>query len=391
MSFTPQPFRIDFDSATLDDLQRRLAATRWPNGFDRDTWDFGTDPAYLRSLVEHWQHGFDWRAVESRLNRFAQFRAEVDGLGLHFVHERAKSSANGKPLVLLLVHGWPDSFVRFEKLIPLLVDPAAHGGDAGDAFDVVVPSLPGYGFSDAPRRPGVLYEMARYLGALMEGLGYERYGVHGGDWGGTITERIAHAHPRQVVGAHMTDVSFMHLFEQHPDLSAAEQRFIDKSQQWQKAEGAYSMIQGTKPQSLAYGLADSPVGLAGWIVEKYRSWSDCDGDVERRFTKDDLLTQATIYWATNTIRSSTQLYHDAMNPGVVTGVAEQLRRLTGKPSVPAGFALFPKDIRPPPRAWGERFFDVQRWTEMPRGGHFAAFEEPELLADELRAFFRPLR
>ena len=387
---TTTPFRIAVDQGVLDDLRRRLATTRWPNGFDTDGWDFGTDLAYLKSLVDHWQDGFDWRAIEARLNRFAQFRSEIDGLGIHFVHERAAAATGIEPLTLLLVHGWPDSFVRFEKLIPLLADPAAHGGDARDAFDVVVPSLPGYGFSDAAR-PGVLYDMAGILGSLMESLGYERYGVHGGDWGGTITERIAHAHPRQVVGVHMTDVSFMHLAEQHPDLSPDEERFIAKSMKWQKEEGAYAMIQGTKPQTLAYGLADSPVGIAGWLVEKYRSWSDCGGDVETRFGKDDLLTQATIYWVTNTIRSSMQLYHDSMNPGVVTGIAESLRRLTGRPSMPAGFALFPKDIRPPPRAWGERFFDVQRWTEMPRGGHFAAFEEPALMADELRAFFRPLR
>ena len=388
---TPTPFRIAIPQSTLDDLHRRLGDTRWPNEPADGGWEFGTDTTFLRSLADYWRDGFDWRAVEGRLNGFAQFRAEIDGLSIHFIHERAKAPSGGASLPLLLTHGWPDSVVRFEKLIPLLTDPAAHGGDAGDAFDVVVPSLPGYGFSEPPQKAGVLYDVAGLWSKLMAGLGYDRYGAHGGDWGGTITERVAHADPKHVVGVHMTDVSFMHLFQPHLALSAEEQRFVDKSMAWQKAEGAYAMIQGTKPHSLAYGLADSPVGLAGWLVEKYRTWSDCDGDVEKRFSKDDLLTQATIYWVTNTIRSSMQLYHDAMNPGVLTGIAETVRMLTGKPSVPAGFALFPKDIRTPPRAWAERFFDVHRWSEMSRGGHFAAFEEPDLLADELRAFFRPLR
>jgi pimeloyl-ACP methyl ester carboxylesterase len=384
-----QPFKIDTPAAILEDLQLRLGATRWPEGLHDAGWKDGTPEAYLQELVQYWRHGFDWGAQEKAINRFAQFRTEVHGVGIHFIHEAGRGK---KPIPLILTHGYPDSFLRFQKIIPLLTDPAAHGGDAADSFDVVVPSLPGYGFSDKPREAGMLFRIGDLWASLMtERLGYKRFGAHGGDWGSTVTEHLARSHAGSVIGIHLTDVPFMHLFEKPKNLSHSEQRFVDAAEKWQKGEGTYALIQGARPQTLAYGLNDSPAGLAAWIVEKFRAWSDCGGDIETRFTKDELLTNITLYWVTGTIRSAFQLYNDATSAGALTWVKEMIRKWLGSTTVPTGFASFPHDISPPPREWAERFFNVQRWTEMPRGGHFAAMEEPELLVEDIRAFFRPLR
>jgi len=382
-------FKVAIVQATLDDLQTRLANTRWLDTLEDTKWNYGTDAAYLKELVHYWQHQFDWRKQEAAINRFAHFRSEVDGVGIHFIHEAGKGE---RPLPLILTHGYPDSCLRFAKLIPLLSDPAANGADASDSFDVVAPSLPGFGFSDRPRQAGMLFKVADLWASLMtQELGYKRFGAHGGDWGSTVTEHLARSHAKSVIGVHLTDVPFAHLFQKPGDLSAREEKFMAASEKWQKEEGAYAMIQGTKPQSLAFGLNDSPAGLAAWLIEKFRSWSDCNGDVETRFTKDELLTNITLYWATETIGSSFQFYYDAMNAGAMTWIAEMLKGWFGSTKVPAGFASFPRDLLPPPREWAERFFNVQRWTDMPRGGHFAAMEEPELLAQEIRSFFRPLR
>jgi len=382
-------FKIQISLAVLEDLKTRLAATRFPDGLNDSGWNEGTSEVYLKKLLQHWLGTFDWRAQEQAINQFAQFRTEVHGLGIHFVHERGRGSA---PLPLILTHGYPDSFLRFRKLIPMLTDPAAHGGDAADSFDIVVPSLPGYGFSDQPRESGVLFRIGDLWNSLMtERLGYRRYGAHGGDWGSLVTEHLARSHAASVIGIHLTDIPFLHLFEKPTGLTHREQQFIDATENWQKREGAYALIQGTKPQTLAYGLNDSPAGLAAWIVEKFRDWSDCGGDIETRFTMDELLAHITLYWVTGSIRSAFQLYYDATNANALTWVIEMFRKWIGSTSVPTGFASFPHDICPPPREWAERFFNIVRWSEMPRGGHFAAMEEPELLADEIRAFFRPLR
>lgn len=239
----------------------------------------------------------------------------------------------------------------------------------------------------------MLFKVADLWATLMtEGLGYARFGAHGGDWGGTITEQLARSHSRHMLGVHLTDVPFAHLLQPPDDLSHAEKKFIAAAEKWQKEEGAYAMIQGSRPQSLAFGLHDSPVGLAAWLVEKFRAWSDCHGEIERAFTKDELLTNITLYWATGTIGSSFRFYSDTTSAGAMTWVKEMVKGWLGSTtSVPAGFASFPADLLPPPREWAGRFFNVQRWTEMPRGGHFAALEEPELLAQEIREFFRPLR
>jgi pimeloyl-ACP methyl ester carboxylesterase len=387
-----QSFEVKVPDAQLADLRRRLLRTRpapVADGLEDEGWSAGTDPGFLHQLAEYWREGFDWRAQEAAINRFAHFRAAVDGLQVHFIHERGRGPA---PLPLILTHGYPDSFLRFSKLIPLLCDPAAHGGDAADAFDVVVPSLPGYGFSEKPEKAGTTFRVGNMWHALMtEHLGYQRFGAHGGDWGSTVTEQLARSHGRSLVGIHLTDVPFWHAFQRPSDPSPAEASFLDGIQRFEMAEGAYAMIQGTRPHTLAQGLSDSPIGLAAWIVEKFQRWSDCDGDVEQRFSKDELLANITIYWLTDTIGSSFLPYYDFIHAGATRWMVEKAKELIGASDVPAAFAIFPRDLHSPPREWAERFYDVQRWTEMPRGGHFAAMEEPALLAEDLRAFFRPLR
>ncbi len=375
-------FTIDIPQATLDDVQVRLGRTRWPNEIEGAEWDYGTNLDYLKSLVDYWQHAFDWRAQEAKLNQFAQFRTEIDGLGIHFIYEPGKGP---NPTPLILTHGWPDSFYRMHKILPLLTDPARYGGSSSESFDVIVPSLPGFGFSDRPHQHVTQAQTAELWARLMRDvLGYQRYGAAGGDFGSGITQLLALAHQESVVGIHITDLGFYNLQSGQPDLSEAERRYLGAQQGWFFQEGAYGMIQGSKPQSLAYGLNDSPVGLAGWIVEKFRAWSDCAGDIERRFSKDELLTNIMIYWVTQTINSSFGYYRDMNSPKLLPGQHIE---------VPAGFARFPKDIPgiDPPRELAERHLRIARWTQMPRGGHFAAQEEPELLAEDMRAFFHDLK
>jgi microsomal epoxide hydrolase len=378
-----QPYQINVSRIILDDLQARLANTRWPDDETDTGWQHGTDSGYLRQFVDYWQNDFDWRKQEEALNCFANYRTELDGYGLHLIHERGKGE---KPIPLLLSHGWPDSFYRFSKLIPLLTDPVAHGGKAEDAFDVIVPSLPGFGFSDKIQKTGKYNQWtADLLHRLMtETLGYARYGAHGGDVGSGVTEALAMRHPDSLLGIHLVDVPYWRLFATDPDtLSEPEKHYLEAGQQWQMQEGAYAMMQSTKPQTLAYGLTDSPVGLAGWILEKFYAWSDTNGQLESRYTKDELLTNIMIYWATSTIRSSFTPYWDdeqQATDGEILTV-----------EVPTGISIFPKDIVPAPRDFAERYYNVQHWAEMPVGGHFAALEEPALLAEELRTFFRPLR
>ena len=380
-----EPFAIAVADAQIDDLRRRLSATRWPAIMDAAAWQDGTDPAFLRRLADHWRSGFDWRAQEARLNALPQFTAALDDGRVHFVHQRGRGPA---PFPLVITHGWPGSFAEMERIIPLLADPGGHGADPADAFDVIVPSLPGYGFSSAPAQPGCgPHEIAGMWSRLMRALGYERFGAQGGDWGASVSTWLARRFPDQVAGLHLNFISGSlrpPLGDGQRPVSAEEQAYLDASAAWVEAEGGYGHIQGTKPHTLAYALTDSPVGLAGWIVEKFRTWSDCDGDVERAFTLDALLTDISIYWFTGTIGSSMRLYREARR-----------RPLHFKPGErvlpPLAVARFPRELPMPPREWVERMFDVARWTEMPRGGHFAAMEAPELLAQDIRDFFRPLR
>jgi len=378
-----EPFEIRIPEETLADLRDRIARTRWPDEIADSGWDYGTPLGYLKELLDYWRNGFDWRAQERYLNSFHHFRAPVDDLRLHFLHERGRGP---DPMPLLVVHGWPSTFFEMVKIVPLLTDPATHGGDARDSFDVIVPSLPGFGFSDLPRERGMTKtRMARLLAGLMiEVLGYRRFAARGGDIGSGVVAFLAMDYPKHVAGIHVSDVLRPYLGPGARIFTDAERRFFEEERLWMEKEGAYDHIQATKPQTLAYGLTDSPAGLAAWIVEKFRGWSDCGGDVERRFSKDELLTNLTIYWATGTINSANRRYFERDAEPRDLGPDDRVR-------VPTAVTIFPADIDRPPREWGERVYDVRRWTEMPRGGHFAALEEPELLAEDIREFFRPLR
>ena len=381
----PAPFAIAITDAQLDDLHRRLRHARWPMPAAGHGWDDGTEPGYLADLMAYWRTGFDWRAEEARLNAMPQFTAPIDDATVHFVHRRG---VGPDPFPLVITHGWPGSFIEMERILPLLADPARHGGDARDAFHVVVPSLPGFGFSSAPRTPGTgPFEIAGLWARLMRGLGYHRFGAQGGDWGASVSTWLAVRHPELVAGLHLNFIpgSFRPpLGEGQPPLSDVEQAFVAKAASWADAEGAYAHIHGTRPQTLGYALADSPTGLAAWIVEKFRAWSDCGGDVETAFGRDALLANIALYWFTGTIGSSMRLYLEGRRRPLHFKPGEHVRP-------PLGVAQFPYELPMPPRAWVARVYDVTRWTMMPSGGHFAAMEAPELLAQEIRAFFRPLR
>jgi pimeloyl-ACP methyl ester carboxylesterase len=377
------PYTIAVPQAVLDDLAARLARTRWPDDVEGAGWDYGVNLAYLQELVDYWRTDFDWRKQERALNTWQQYQAEIDGLRIHFLYERGKGP---NPLPLLLTHGWPSAFTEMLKVIPLLTDPASHGGDPADAFDVVVPSLPGYGFSDHVTWRGPWNTHGRWA-ALMRGLGYERFGAQGGDVGAGVTTALGRFFPEQVSGIHLSsDLASPSPLPPSVELSAEEQEYLARVARWEQEEGAYSHQQQTRPQTLAYGLTDSPVGLAAWIAEKFRAWSDCGGDVERRFSKDELLTTITLYWVTQTIGSSIRGYYQG---GQNVGPSQRHTRV----EVPTGVAVFPGEylIGRVPRAWAERTYNIRHWTEMPRGGHFAALEEPELLVDDIRTFFRALR
>ena len=380
-----EPFKIAISDQVLDDLKQRLANTRWPDEVLDSGWDYGSNLAYIKELVEYWRTSFDWRAQEVQLNKFNQFKSVVDELNIHFIHERGTGPS---PMPLVITHGWPSTFFEMSKIVPLLADPKSNGGDPADSFDVVAPSLPGFGFSDRPAQRGMqVLKVADMWAKLMtENLGYPRFAAVGGDIGAGVTSRLGFAHPDKLTGIHLTSVTrpTPYLGPGSRPLSEAERAHSTQRENWQQAEGGYAHIQGTKPQTLAYGLNDSPAGLAAWIVEKYRTWSDCHGDVESRFTKDELLTTITIYWVTQTISSSTRMYLENQTHTWSMGAEERVK-------APAGMAMFPQEIAKPPREWAERSYDVRRWTEMPSGGHFAALEEPALLAGEVREFFRPLR
>ncbi|GCE23629.1 epoxide hydrolase family protein [Dictyobacter kobayashii] len=377
------PFRIAIPQAVLDDLKMRLEHTRWPDEIENAGWDYGANRKYLRSLVNYWQYEFDWRVQEAQLNQWAHFRADISGLSIHFIYERGHGP---KPLPLIITHGWPGSFFEMYKLLPLLTNPAAHGSDPADAFDVIVPSLPGFGFSDRPGTRGISnIQVAELWASLMKDvLGYVRFAAAGGDIGAGVTQRLALKYPERLIGMHLNYLGTSTIPIDPTELSDAEKQYLREIEQWSMNEGAYSKLHATKPQTLAYALNDSPVGLAAWIVEKFRAWSDCEGEVERRFSKDELLTNIMLYWATETISSSIRIYYENTHALSPLKPGQHIE-------VPAGIACFPKEISQPPREWAERTLRVHRWTQMPSGGHFAALEEPALLAEELRAFFRPFR
>lgn len=379
----PTPFRIDVPQATLTDLHERLGRTRFPDQAPGAPWAFGADLAYVKELCAYWRDRYDWRKHEAMLNAFPQFTTPVAGIDLHFIHAEGRGPA---PLPLLLSHGWPGSIWEFHKIIPMLTDPERFGGDPRDAFTVVAPSLPGYGFSFAPGQPrfGVT-EIADAFATLMtDVLGYRRFAAQGGDWGGFITSRLGLAYADRLAGIHVNLLSLRRDLPRPASPTAEERAYLEDLGTWLREETGYQWIQGTKPQTLAFGLTDSPAGLAAWIVEKFRTWSDCGGDVERRFSKDELLTNITLYWVTGAINSSFWPYYARFHAPWPIGDGQRVE-------VPTAYAAFPKEIVRPPRSWAERVYNIRRWTTMPSGGHFAALEEPQALVDDVRAFFRDLR
>ena len=375
------PFTIDVPDHDLAALADRLARTRLPDAVTDGGWSYGADRAFMRDLTAYWRDSFDWRAQEAKLNRLPQFTADVDGNEIHFVHARGRGP---KPLPLLITHGWPSSFAEFAKIIPLFTDPAAHGGRAEDSFDVIAPSLPGFGFSAHPTTSGVTSAAVTTLWVkLMTGvLGYDRFVAQGGDIGGGITNRLGRNHAEHVTAIHAM-VAPPLAREDLTDPTDAEKAFIALQAEWEREEGAYEHQQRTRPQSLAFGLNDSPVGLAAWIVEKWRAWSDCGGDILSRFTMDELLTTISIYWFTQSIGSSMRMYYETAHG--------QEPRPTHKIAVPARVFLTrePVDLCPP--EYAARSYVNFSHGVAERGGHFLAAEEPELLAKDIREAFRPYR
>lgn len=378
------PFRVEIPQSKLDDLARRLDQTRWPDSLSDTKWQYGANLAYMKELTTYWRNQFDWRAQEKEMNSYNHFRMNLDGFNVHFIHERGSGP---NPIPLMMIHGWPGTFWEMHRILPMLLDPEKYGGDPNDSFDVILPSLPGYGFSDRPSQPGMNGpRIADLFAELMQRLGYPRFVVQGEDWGATISTWLGLHHPNRLLQIYLTYVpsSYTPFLEPGDSPSEIEKRFLQEKEDWYEQLGAYSHMQATRPQTLAYGLNDSPVGLASWILEKFREWSDCDGNIESRFSKDELLTQISIYWFTETIHSSIRLYNEASKAPIHLKKNQRI-------DVPCSVARFAKEAPMPPREWVERGYNVQRWTEIPRGGHFAAWEEPELLAEDLRASVRPLR
>ena len=374
-----RPFRIDVPESDLVDLRERLSRTRWPERETVDDWSQGIPLAYMRELCDHWATGYDWRATEARLNTFPQFVTEIDGLDIHFLHVR---SPHPGALPIVLTHGWPGSVVEFVKAIGPLTDPVAHGGDPADAFDVVVPSLPGYGFSAKPTDTGwTVQRIADAWATLMGRLGYGRYSAQGGDWGAMVTASLGSRDAAHLAGIHLNmplaEPGRLDLTDPTPAELAALVSF-DEHRKWGTG---YSKEQSTRPQTVGYGLVDSPAGQAAWIVEKFWAWTDCDGHPENVLSRDELLDNVMLYWLTAAAASSARLYWESfVRPGF------------DPVDVPTGCSIFPHEIMRMSRRWAaSRFTDIVYWNELDRGGHFAAFEQPGLFVDELRAFFRLVR
>ena len=381
MSETVETFRVDVDDSVLQDLHDRLDRTRFPDQIEGTGWEYGIPIDYLQELVEYWRHAYDWRSEEVRLNELAHFRTTIDGQLIHFIHARSPH-ADAAPL--LLTHGWPGSVVEFLDVIPRLTDPVAYGGRAADAFHVIAPSLPGYGFSEPPRTPGWdVRRIAQAFVVLMSRLGYGRYAAQGGDWGAQVTTRIGVLDPEHCAAIHL-NMPIGTPSQDDPPLTEVEQADLAAMQRFQREEAGYANEQGTKPQTVGVSLNDSPAGLLAWIVEKFRAWSDCDGHPENCYTRDQLITNVMLYWVTQTATSSARLYWETTHGGALT---EPLPFI----ALPTGVARYPKEVLRWPRSWVERQYNVTHWADMPRGGHFAAMEQPELFVGDLRQFFRTVR
>lgn len=377
------PFQVAISDADIADLRARLAATRWPDAETTGDWSQGIPLAYLREVCSYWAHDYDMRRIERRLNTLPQFRTVIDGLGIHGIHVR---SPHPQALPLVMTHGWPGSVIEFLEVIGPLVDPVAHGGDAADAFHVVCPALPGYGFSDKPHEAGWnVGRIGRAWSELMRRLGHASYVAQGGDWGAMVTVAITRADATHCRGIHLNMAIASPDPETFAELTPAEQRSLADMQHYQDVESGYAKQQGTRPQTLGYGLADSPAAQAGWIIEKFRAWTDCgEGDAahpENALSRDQLLDNVMVYWLTNSAASSARLYWESIATPEMDPV-----------EVPAGISIFPHEILRPSRRWAEkRFHRLVHWNELERGGHFAAFEQPELFVKELRDCFRHMR
>ena len=386
MSDEIEPFRVDIPSEELDDLRVRLQRTRWPERETVDDWSQGVPLAYLQDFCRYWAENYDWRTTECRLNELPQFRTTIDDLGIHFLHVR---SPHADALPLVITHGWPGSIIEFLKVIGPLADPPRYGGDAGDAFHVVCPSLPGYGFSDKPSEPGWDVErIADAWAALMARLGYTRYGAQGSDWGTSISACLAQQDPEHVVGIHLTPPLAPPDPETLEDLSERERAALASLEHAAAWDSGYSQEHATRPQTIGYALADSPAALCAWIIEKFHAWTDSEGDLESVLTRDELLDNLMFYWLPRTGASSARLYWQSMrqvNEWISGAVNDSV-------TAPTGCSIFPKELQRPSRRWAEkRFLDIRYWHEPEKGGHFAAFEQPGLYLDEVRTFFRLVR
>jgi len=374
-----RPFRIDVPDAVLIDLRDRLGRTRFPAPAPGEPWQYGTDLSWLSELVGYWADGFDWRTHEERLNGWPQFTTEIGGENVHLLHVR---SHHEDALPLIISHGWPGSVLEFVDIIEPLTDPTAHGGEAGDAFHLVVPSLPGFAWSGPTTQTGIgPKRVAEMWAELMARLGYGSYGAQGGDWGALITTWIGTVDPAHAVGIHLNMPLARPTPEEMADLTQREQDAVDAARRYQDDDSGYYKQQSTKPQTVGYALDDSPAGLAAWIGEKFRTWTDCDGEVERSVSRDALLANITAYWVTSTAHSSARMYYEH----------EHGPRPAPYVEVPTGVASFPAEIFRPSRRWCERNYNIQHWTDYARGGHFAAMEVPDLLVGDIRAFFRQVR
>jgi pimeloyl-ACP methyl ester carboxylesterase len=382
-----ESFRVDVPAEVLDDLRARLERTRWADDFANEAWQYGTSTAFMKELVAYWIDGYDWRKHERAINAYPQFRTEIDGMPIHFIHAHGKGP---HPRPLILTHGWPWTFWEYRKVVDLLSDPGAHGGDPADAFDVVVPSLPGFGFSTPLRRTGINFWRTSELWVqLMERLGYARFAAHGADWGALVTADLGHRYPDRMTGVHLAMTLPLDLFSGGlpgpEDYDADEAPLATRLRDFFATEVAYSALQSTKPQTIAAALHDSPVGLASWIVEKLRSWSDCHGDVETRFSKDDMLTTIMIYWVTQSFGTSARYYYEAAHCPW-TPVHDRFPVV----EAPVGVSVLPEEICSAPRRWARRYYNLKQWRQHAAGGHYAAWEEPQAIVADVRDFFRAL-
>ncbi len=385
----PEPFTIAVPDSTLEDLQYRLSHTRFPRDFGNQNWEYGTNLEYLKQLIDYWRSAYDWRSHEREMNSFANYKTEIEGIPIHFIHERGKGP---NPIPLIMTHGWPWTFWDLHKVIRPLTDPAAHGGDPADSFDVIVPSLPGYGFSTPLTTTGINYWRTAdlWVTLMQDVLGYDKFAAEGGDWGAIVSAQLGHKYADRLIGIYTHLIISLGFFTgggpTPEDFGPGEEGWAEHNRNFIENEAGYMRLQCTKPQTIAHALNDSPAGLASWILEKRRTWSDCDGDVERRFSKDDLCTTFMLYWITESYGTSARYYYEAAH-----NLWQPSHNRMPVVEAPTGAGVFLKEVMLMPRKWTERYYNLKHWTVMPSGGHFAPMEEPKLLVDDIRAFFRKLR